>query len=120
VSVTCCGGGERTGALDGWLGGGANNTMLMVATENPNPNATKVFVNWVLSKEGSMAWQQDNEANSCSRRADLHSTWCVDFLREDGEFIPLKADGTYLSLHSTKNLSYRYVSHDVAHEVWGR
>jgi ABC-type Fe3+ transport system substrate-binding protein len=30
----------------------------------PNPNATKLFVNWVLSKEGQTAWAQHVQFNA--------------------------------------------------------
>ena len=34
------------------LGGGSANNMLSIANEPKNPNAQKVFVNWLLSREG--------------------------------------------------------------------
>lgn len=35
----------------------------------PHPNAAKVFINWILSKEGGEAWSQAAKENS--RRADV-------------------------------------------------
>lgn len=37
---------------------------LAVAERAPHPNATKVFINWVLSREGQIAWQKHTEINS--------------------------------------------------------
>ena len=42
---------------------------LAVVNRAPNPNATKVFVNWMLSKEGQSAWQA--VANRNSLRIDI-------------------------------------------------
>jgi ABC-type Fe3+ transport system substrate-binding protein len=37
---------------------------LAVVNKAPHPNATKLFVNWVLSREGQIAWQKYTEVNS--------------------------------------------------------
>ena len=57
--------------------------MLAIAKNPPNPNAAKVFVNWVLSKEGQMAWPQPERDTSCSRRVDLQQ-WCMETWRQSG------------------------------------
>jgi iron(III) transport system substrate-binding protein len=44
------------------MGGGS--CCLAVVSKAPHPNATKLFVNWVLSKEGQAAWQKHTEVNS--------------------------------------------------------
>lgn len=121
VKVTCCGAGKTKGTLDGFVGGGSANNMLSVAERAPHPNAAKVYVNWMLSKEGQMAWMLDDE-EQCSRRADLHHSWCVDFLKKKNpdQFVPMKPDGAYISLHTAANVKYRYTSHDVGMEVFGR
>lgn len=121
VKVTCCGKGKSQAALDGFLGGGSANNMLSMAERAPHPNAAKVFVNWLLSKEGQMAWMLDDE-EQCSRRADLHHSWCVGMLnkKDPNQFLPLKEDGTYISLHTDTNVKHRYSSHEVAMQVFGR
>jgi iron(III) transport system substrate-binding protein len=43
--------------------------VLHYANKAPNPNASKVFVNWVLSKEGSTIYAEQSQDNS--RRADV-------------------------------------------------
>ncbi len=30
----------------------------------PHPNAAKVFANWMISKDGQLAWQNNSEHNS--------------------------------------------------------
>lgn len=42
---------------------------LHILANNPNPNATKVFVNWLLSKETQTEWAKVARTNS--RRADV-------------------------------------------------
>jgi iron(III) transport system substrate-binding protein len=37
---------------------------LVVITPRPHPNATTVYVNWLLSPEGQLAWQRATEGNS--------------------------------------------------------
>src|SRR5438093_4942634 len=44
------------------MGGGS--CCLAVITKAPHPNAAKLFVNWVLSREGQTAWQKYAEVNS--------------------------------------------------------
>jgi hypothetical protein len=123
VKLTCCGAGKQKNALDGWVGGGSAHTMLAIAKNPPNPNAAKVFVNWLLSKEGQMAWPQPERDTSCSRRADLQQ-WCMETWRQSGvraqDFIPLKADGSYVSIHTRSNYFIRLVAQEIGTEVFGR
>jgi ABC-type Fe3+ transport system substrate-binding protein len=44
------------------MGGGS--CCLAVINKMPHPSATKLFVNWVLSREGQSAWQKYTEVNS--------------------------------------------------------
>jgi iron(III) transport system substrate-binding protein len=44
------------------MGGGS--CCMAAVNKAPHPNATKLFVNWVLSKEGQSAWQKYMEVNS--------------------------------------------------------
>jgi iron(III) transport system substrate-binding protein len=44
------------------MGGGS--CCMAVMSKTPHPNATKLFVNWVLSREGQNAWQKYAEVNS--------------------------------------------------------
>jgi ABC-type Fe3+ transport system substrate-binding protein len=42
---------------------------LYIVADNPHPNATKVFVNWLLSRETQALWAKT--ANTNSRRYDV-------------------------------------------------
>ncbi|HEY2987534.1 MAG TPA: extracellular solute-binding protein [Candidatus Binatia bacterium] len=44
------------------MGGGA--CCMALLNRAPHPNAAKVFINWVLSREGQIAWQKYSETNS--------------------------------------------------------
>jgi ABC-type Fe3+ transport system substrate-binding protein len=44
------------------MGGGS--CCMAVMSKAPHPHATKLFVNWVLSREGQSAWQKYAEVNS--------------------------------------------------------
>jgi ABC-type Fe3+ transport system substrate-binding protein len=62
----------------------------IVAFKNaPHPNATKVYLNWFLSREGQLAWQKLTGRNSF--RNDISK----DMIRYKGEQVP-KEGGKYL------------------------
>jgi hypothetical protein len=122
VVATCCGEGKQKQTLEGWVGGGSAYTMLAVAKNPPNPNAAKVFVNWLLSKEGQMAWPNADRETACSRRVDLQQ-WCNEVWKQGArgkDFVPLKADGTYVSVHTRSNFFIRIVAQELGTEVFGR
>jgi ABC-type Fe3+ transport system substrate-binding protein len=48
---------------EGEIMGGGSCCMALV-NRAPHPNAAKVFINWVLSREGQIAWQKYSESNS--------------------------------------------------------
>ena len=52
------------------MGGGS--CCLAILSKAPHPNAAKLFVNWVLSREGQSAWQKYTEVNSL--RMDISKT----------------------------------------------
>jgi len=52
------------------MGGGS--CCLAVMSKAPHPNVAKLFVNWVLSREGQIAWQKYTEVNSL--RVDVPKT----------------------------------------------
>lgn len=52
------------------MGGGS--CCMAVMSKAPHPNAAKLFVNWVLSREGQTAWQKYAEVNSL--RMDIPKT----------------------------------------------
>ena len=42
---------------------------MFLVNNAPHPNAAKVFINWLLTKEGQMAWTTNTQTNS--RRKDV-------------------------------------------------
>jgi ABC-type Fe3+ transport system substrate-binding protein len=48
---------------EGEIMGGGSCCMALV-NRAPHPNAAKVYINWVLSREGQIAWQKYSESNS--------------------------------------------------------
>ncbi len=69
---------------------------LAVLTHNPHPNATKVFVNWVLSREGQTVWQKLPGRPSSSLRTDI----AKDYLPKG--MVPKKGR-SYFHVHEAKN-----------------
>ena len=51
------------------VAGGLASPIVRLLNEAPNPNAAKVFVNWLLSKEGQTAYVKATDLNS--RRLDV-------------------------------------------------
>jgi ABC-type Fe3+ transport system substrate-binding protein len=50
---------------------------LAIIKNHPHPNATKVFVNWLLSKEGQEVWTK--EVSQPTRRWDVDAQWTAKF-----------------------------------------
>lgn len=58
------------------MGGGA--CCMAVLSRTPHPNATAVFFNWALSKEGMTIWQKQAQANVLRMdipKEDLPRAW---------------------------------------------
>jgi ABC-type Fe3+ transport system substrate-binding protein len=49
---------------------------LAIIKNRPHPNATKVFVNWLLSKEGQEIWTKS--LSQPTRRLDVETKWTAD------------------------------------------
>jgi iron(III) transport system substrate-binding protein len=73
------------------MGGGS--CCLAVLSKAPHPNAARLFVNWILSREGQIAWQKYTEVNSL--RVDIPKT---DLAPDD---VPQKGVN-YFMLNSSK------------------
>jgi iron(III) transport system substrate-binding protein len=59
---------------EGYMSGGFGH--LAVVDKGPHPNAAKVFVNWILSKEGQLQWQKKSDNNSL--RMDIPKDMLTD------------------------------------------
>jgi len=56
--------------------GTAGSGNLVVIKNRPHPNATKVFVNWLLSKEGQEVWTKS--LSQPTRRLDIDTQWTAN------------------------------------------
>lgn len=121
LPIVCCGEGKKKTIRDGWMSGGSAYTRLQVGMNPPHPNAAKVFVNWLLSKEGAKAWIDPSDS-TCSLRKDLHHSFCTDFLNKDvpDQFTPVDEGGAYLDASKTTTVQTRYRVRQIAIEVFGR
>lgn len=121
VTVNCCGEGKNATTIDGFMGGGSANNMLEVAKNPPHPNATKVFVNWLLSREGQKAWLIKTDRD-CSMRADLHNSFCKETLNKTDpeQFWPVQDGKSYVNLHRQSNRFLRGRGREIAIKVFGR
>jgi iron(III) transport system substrate-binding protein len=90
------------------MGGGS--CCLAVVSKAPHPNAARLFVNWVLSREGQIAWQKYTEVNSL--RVDIPKT---DLPPED---VPQKGVN-YFMLNSAKynGMEGRKALHKIVEEA---
>jgi ABC-type Fe3+ transport system substrate-binding protein len=57
--------------------GTAGSGILAIIKNHPHPNATKVFVNWLLGKEGQEVWTK--QLSQPSRRWDVDTQWTANF-----------------------------------------
>jgi len=57
--------------------GTAGSGNLAVIKNHPHPNATKVYVNWLLGKEGQEIWTRSQ--SQPTRRVDVDTTWTEKF-----------------------------------------
>lgn len=62
--------------LEGLAAVGAGNDPASMLANAPHPNASKVFLNWILSREGQMAFQKLTKENSL--RIDIPKDGIVD------------------------------------------
>jgi iron(III) transport system substrate-binding protein len=57
--------------------GTAGSGNLVIIKNRPHPNATKVFVNWLLGKEGQEIWTKS--LSQPTRRLDVDTQWTANF-----------------------------------------
>jgi ABC-type glycerol-3-phosphate transport system substrate-binding protein len=85
-------------------GGGA----LALVEPAPHPNAAKVFVNWLLSREGQASWQ--HHTNLPSLRIDIPKTGLIE------EYVP-NPNYTYVNGGAEE---YGRISSDVFGDLYTR
>jgi ABC-type Fe3+ transport system substrate-binding protein len=82
---------------------------IAVINRAPHPNAVKVFVNWLLSREGQIAYQTVSRDND-SLRIDIPKEDVPSQVRRvEGVKYVLLTDPAYLDLDSVRSL---------VNEVW--
>ena len=109
LKLTCCGDGVNSGTLSGFYSAGLSGPALV--TNGPHPNATKIFINWLLTKDGQEAWHGPLYRD-CSPRLDMMDKCDQPFSLEDGK--------GFLTFHDTRNVAYRRAAQNVARDVFGR
>ena len=76
----------RSPTSEGYLSGGWGH--LAVMNQAPHPNAATVFANWMLSKDGQLAWQKHSDHNSM--RMDIPKDMITD------PYMAAKPGGEYM------------------------
>jgi iron(III) transport system substrate-binding protein len=118
IKINCCGAGKQKNTIDGFFGAGVGGPA--VVTNAPHPNAAKLFINWVLTKEGQMAYHGpslyatviDPYWDSCTPRVDLAQNCEPGDALQDGK--------AYITFHRTSNVRYREAGQNLAREILGR
>jgi hypothetical protein len=113
----CCGTGKQKQAMDGFLGGGAGVDNVSLIDRAPHPNAAKLYINWVLTKEAHEGSYHDLLGSNCSIRADMQE-WCKKNIRD---LQPLEEGKAYVmnKRQSIQEITLRRAN-AIAQEVFGR
>jgi ABC-type Fe3+ transport system substrate-binding protein len=121
MPVSCCGTGKDNpdGPVDGFMTGGAAANMVQIGKNAPNPNAARLYVNWLLTREGAMAFM-DPADTECSIRADLHHSVCVEQLNSiPQQFTPIDPNGSYTEDSLASTVQIRLRVRELAREILG-
>jgi iron(III) transport system substrate-binding protein len=78
---------DGPGVLSGGFG------FLSLVNKAPNPNAAKLFINWLMSREGQQLFSK--AISSMSLRTDIDQAWAADYTRP-------KSGGNYLDTYDYK------------------
>ena len=108
LASTCCGTGVGKETLDGFFSsliGGP-----VVIDRGPNPNAAKIFVNWILTHDGATDYLRPHDFTNCSARVSLQ-----DLCEKE----PLEAGKSYFSSDRQSTIFVRQITTEVAEGVFG-
>ena len=110
VKAICCGTGRGKTEIDATLNSGIGGPHLFL--EPPNPNAAKILLNWIGTREGAENYLLGTaqETGNCSGRADLQDL-CPFEAVQDG--------ASYIDFNRGTALPFRDVSNEIAEEVLG-
>ncbi len=106
---TCCGAGTGLGTMEGVYNSGIGGVALF--RETPNPNAAKIFLNWLLTHDGQTSYSEPHGlALQCSGRVDMQD---VCELQEmlDGH--------SYVNFTRTSTIFVREIAEEVIDEILG-
>jgi len=84
---------------------------LLLINKAPHPNAATVFINWLLSKEGQMAWSK--ASGYASRRTDVATDHLAPYV------IP-KPRGKYSTFYMENNIRRSSEEETLLKELFGR
>ncbi len=75
-----------------WFSAGSNGILMLPNIKLPNPNATKVYLNWFYSKDGQQAMVREQKVPS--RRLDVDLSSMSDYARprQDVDYININDD----------------------------
>ena len=108
VRSTCCGTGTGKTAIDGLFSSLIGGPVLI--NNAPNPNAAKIFMNWIATPDGARDYLRPHLFSNCSARVDMQDV-CEKPPLEDGK--------SFLSNDRVSTLFIRDVVEDIAQETLG-
>ena len=108
IASTCCGTGTGNTSLDGYISSGIGGPVYI--NNAPNPNASKIFLNWLGAREGALDYMRPHNFTYCSARVDLQDQCPYD---------PIEEGKSYLSTDRTETQFVRELAGEIATEVFG-
>ncbi|MEK7216609.1 MAG: hypothetical protein AAB289_13540 [Chloroflexota bacterium] len=89
--------------IDGAEYYGAGNNIAFIFNRPPNPNAAKLYLNWLLTKEGQTLWNKRVSSNS--RRQDVEPGDPRLVLTPGKKYLQIDAPETYAMVEKTYDIS---------------
>ena len=110
VASNCCGTGSGLPQIEGTWSSATGGPILMGGA--PNPNAAKLFLNYMATLDGQIGWMEPLGRRDCSARIELHSAeFCDRPLLEEGH--------SYLNLDRTDVLWIEQEAIDLVRDIYG-
>ncbi len=107
---SCCGtGAGKDSNFDGFFGSGTGGPTLI--KDAPHPNVAKLFLNWLLTHDGAIAWLEPRNFEHCNPRVDMQ-----EFCREGTRLEEGKA---YVAFDRTSTVGIRDEAAAISREVFG-
>jgi hypothetical protein len=109
IKINCCGTGKLKKDPEGFFSAGIGGPSIL--NNAPHPNASKVLVNWLLTKEGQTAWLEPL-FRSCSARLDMQDKCPREQKLAEGK--------AFFTFHRRSNVQYRVDAQLLVREIYGR